>query len=499
MGLRSRVLSHDPAGTARPLLLSHLECSSDRAHGLHVLIQVSKLRRFALLPALTACALACAACLAAAAPAATITVTSSDPADASTPNACAGGPDDCTLAAAIDKANADADSDVIEFAGGITTLVLNAALPDVTEPLTINGAGSVDIDGSAGFGTTCSGGSSYAIDTTGAPTQILGLAIHGVCGRAIRSSAPAPSIRIGPRRADNSVSISGNSADGSVEIFRSDASGEGLASFQASVPVIAGAYALKLDPEPGPSDSFTAIATGSNGISSGFSGLASVPGDLQSPTLVNAVATSNNSVRLDFNEQLGGGSMTPASFALSMGGINRQITSVDISGHSLYLGSATTPWSTGEAGAVTFTGNGRVADVSGNELLGQPLATVFAGPGELAPPVISRFYLKWNKFCKSITRRCKRRKQTYLYTRLDKPARVVFNVYRATTPRRFVLSFVHKLPAGTNKSRLYATMNGRTMPSRRWLLVEATAEDVARNYSVPVSARFKIVTRNSQF
>jgi hypothetical protein len=210
----------------------------------------------------------------------------------------------------------------------------------------------------------------------------------------------------------------------------------------------------------------------------------------------NAVATANNSVRLDFNESVNG-SITGAlgAFALKMGAANRQITSVDVSGNSLYLGSASTPWSAGEAGQVALTGNGRVTDVTGNEVLGEPTKTVFAGPGKLNVPVISKFRTSPSKFCQRKTSKC-RRGQTYLYITLSEDARVVFNVYRAKG-RKFVVRYVRKLPKGTSKTRLFGSINGRTLPATS-LLVNAIAEDAARNYSAPVDAAFKVVTRKSQ-
>jgi hypothetical protein len=183
------------------------------------------------------------------------------------------------------------------------------------------------------------------------------------------------------------------------------------------------------------------------------------------------------------------------AFSLKMGAANRQITSVDVSGNSVYLGSASTPWSTGEAGAVSFTGSSRVTDPSGNEVIGTPTRTVYSGPGELYVPVVSRFRTNPSKFCRKKTSQC-RRGQTYLYITLNKPARVVFNVYRAKG-RKFVVKYVRKLPAGTSKTRLFGTINGRTLPAAS-LIVNAVAEDPARNFSAPVDAAFKVVTRKSQ-
>lgn len=433
----------------------------------------------------------CCALLAADASAQSYVVDSSS--DAATPNACTGAANDCTLRGAIGLVNSDVAPDDISFSG-VSTITIGSPLVPITNTLTIDGAGATKIVGSGGY--SCAGGN-FAIDATTAQVQILGLAIHDVCGRAIKSALSAPTIQVGPRRADNSVPINGAAAGAGVEIFRADTSGEALSLFTnagAPVPVAGGTYSY-VPPAPlAPSDKFTAATTG-GGITSTFSGVAAVPSDLTSPTLTRAVAIANNAVRLDFDEQVGGALHgVTGAFTLSMAGVNRQITSVDISGNSVFLGSATTPWATGEAGTVGFTGSGRVTDVAGNELIGQPTAPVLAGPGELSGPVISRFRTSPSKFCRRVTSKCNKRKQGYIYLSLNKPSRVAFTVYRAKK-RSFVVKFVRKLDAGSTRLRLFPTMNGRTMPATS-LYVEAVAEDSARNFSAPVRAPFKVVTRN---
>src|SRR4051794_40731517 len=59
-------------------------------------------------------------------------------------SACTVAPDDCTLRAAINAANANAGADTITFSmgAGTHTLVIGSALPAITESVTIDGYSS---------------------------------------------------------------------------------------------------------------------------------------------------------------------------------------------------------------------------------------------------------------------------------------------------------------------------------------------------------------------
>ncbi len=428
--------------------------------------------------------------LAGAASAATFTVsTGTDP----SPDGCA--PGNCSLREAIDQANANTGDDVVAFAGGVTTVTLSGPLPLVTEKLSITGGGTVKVVGSGGYQGAC-GPSDYAFSAS-APLAIASLPIYGVCGRAVSSATPAPTVQVGPRRADNTVSISGQAAAGTVEIYRADApaqSGEAFSSFATGI-ASSGSYSYALSPLPTAGSKFAASVTTPGGASSTFSAPATTPADLDSPTLQRAVAVANNAVRLDFSESISAGLIgQTAAFALNMGGAGREITNVGVDGSSIYLTTLTTPWGTGEAGTISLTGNGRVADVAGNELIGQPSVPVYAGPGEFAAPVVSKAKINPGRFCQTKTRKCSKRTQTYIYFSLNKPSRVVFTVMRAKG-RKFVVRYVNRLERGQIKSRVRGTINGRKLPATN-LIVRVVAEDAARNYSAPVEVPFKVVTRN---
>lgn len=405
----------------------------------------------------------------------------------------------CTLRDAIFAANLAAGTDQIKFTPG-TYVVLDGLLPPVTEKVTINLAfADATVSGSSTYITAhCLADSDYALDLTNplaAGSTVSGVPFFALCDRAIKSPVAAPTIAIGPRRADNSVSVSG-SAPGAVQVdfFSADGADTGEKegdNYEFSPPVSGGSYTYPLTPVPAAGKWFNATATGAAGTS-GFAQRTRVPDDLVSPSLVAAVAVSNSRVRLDFDEAIGPGSVAPQAFTLAVGDVDRPLTTAGVSGNSVYLDSSL-PWLSGETGGFTTTGAGaRVADNAGNELLGLPSAAVYAGPGAIDVPLISNFRFSPNRVCRKVTIRCKRAR-VYVYVTLNKPARVVFRVFRGSKRSRQLVTFVHRLKAGRNKFKMTAVVSGRQLPTST-LTLRATAQDVARSWSVPVDAPFRVVT-----
>jgi hypothetical protein len=412
--------------------------------------------------------------------------------DASLQGCAAGGAPDCSLRGAIEKANGVAGADTITFASGLA-IVIDTPLPAVTQQLTINAYTSpgTAVIGSGSY--DCNAGT-YAIDITAAPAQILGLPFRAVCGRAIKSNLADPTIAVGPRRADDTVWITGTAPGaGVVDIFSADSGSDprDADEFITAPAAPGGSFAYRPPAVPAAGEKFTATGIAADGTSN-FALRATTPSDLTSPSLNNAVAISNSRVRLDFSETLGGASGNPAAFALGMANVGRPLVAASAVGNSVFLDSAL-PWATGEAGAVGMTGTGRVVDPTGNELIGVPTAQVFAGPGELDGPVISGFRLSPNRFCQRATRACKR-KTTNVYLTLNKPARVIFKVARGTRKRSELVAFVHRLKAGRNKFKFDAVVSGRTLPATV-LTIRAVAQDVARTLSAPVDTPLKIVKK----
>ncbi|MGB0873215.1 MAG: hypothetical protein ACPGYP_08790, partial [Solirubrobacterales bacterium] len=399
----------------------------------------------------------------------------------------------CSLPGAILEANDALGEDDITFATDYS-IAIDTALPDVTDPLTINAEGqAIVVSGSGAY--LCDTGE-FALDITdidAVPTYVRGISFNAVCGLAIRSNVPPPSIRVGPRRSNNTVGISGASGTASeVDVFRvggGAVSGEATEFFQLT-GTAGGNYFFLPSPTPSGGERFAAIASGPQG-SSNYSAATTTPFDLASPGMFFAVGGSNSSVRVDFNESIWPTSANPAAFALTVGGIGRPVVGTLVSANSVFL-FTNVPWATGEAGTVALTGAGRLTDYTGNEVLGQPIAPVFAGPGELTPPTISNFRFSPQKMCARKRRTC-RRNYTYAYISLNKDARVVFKVYRGKkSRRRELVTFIRRLKAGRNKLRIRSSINGRRLPAST-LTLRAVAQDVARTESEPADALFRLV------
>lgn len=413
--------------------------------------------------------------------------------------ACTAAAGDCTLPDAIDTANSNTGGDTISFA--LSSVVLDEPLPAVTDPVTINGfPTAVTVSGSPAYATNCTPGL-YAFDLTDSgavPSSVRGLPIYDVCNRAIKSNVAPPTIKVGPRRFDNTVSINGQAAAGAtVDVFAADGPDTGSNEgddFLATVSAPAGGYSYTPGSEPVAGQKFTAVQYNGSG-GSNFATRAETPSDLTSPTLLRAVAVSNSGVRLDFNEPIAPASAVPSAFTLSVASIPRAIASATASGSSVFLESSV-PWLTGEAGSAVLSGTVRVTDAVGNEALGQPAVEVNAGPGEAVLPQITSMRLSPNRFCKKVTRRCRRGSSAVLIA-VNKPARVIFEVRRGGKRSRTMVTFVRRLDAGRNRVKLSGVVSGKQLPATI-LALRATAQDVARSLSPPVEAVFRVVTDKSK-
>jgi CSLREA domain-containing protein len=93
---------------------------------------------------------------------------------------CDDGTGSCTLRAAIEEANATPGSDTISFSG-VTAIAPVVALPAITEAVTIDGSGGVELDGSFAGG----GADGLTVAWPGSSVSIQHMAIHGFDGAGI--------------------------------------------------------------------------------------------------------------------------------------------------------------------------------------------------------------------------------------------------------------------------------------------------------------------------
>jgi CSLREA domain-containing protein len=448
------------------------------------------------LPYVVALCVACSAAFAAE-PAAAATFTVNNTGDGA--GSC---PATCTLRAAINAANAhDNDPgvvDLIEFSGsGTITLGSASPLPTPDEPVTIDaGSSSVEVTGGATYVAACLSDSSlYALDLTdpaASGSSVRRVAFNGVCGRAIESTLAAPAIRVGPRRTDNTLPITGNGSGSAtaVDLYNADAGdadGE-ASSFFAATSVAGGAFYYLAPVEPTPGTLFTATFTDA-GSTSSFAARTAVPSDIASPTLLRALAVSRYTVRVDFSEAISQASLSPADFALSMGGSARPVTAATAIGNSVFVDTSV-PWKAGEAGGVNLTGAGVVTDSVGNEILGAPSTRVYPSTGKTDKPVVRSLSIRPGKICKKKTRKCKRT-ATRMRVSLNEPARITTTIVRAQRKPKQIVRFRDKLDEGVSWVKIKNEMVGRKLPRGR-MVVTVVAEDVARNTSDPAETIFEV-------
>jgi hypothetical protein len=289
---------------------------------------------------------------------------------------------------------------------------------------------------------------------------------------------PAPTdLRVGPRRADGSLPITGNSQPGTIELFRGDPM-TGPQEFTAEAP--GGAFAFALNPEPAPGERFSATLTDSASNTSQFASV-TTPGDLTSPRIVAGVATSLDQVRVTPSEPIAATSVQPEDFSLVMAGSERAVTGVSVApdGSSVTLTSAT-PWLHGEAGSVALRAPAGFTDPSGNEspLLGP--VRVGGAPGDFVSPRISTLRINpRRKVCITKGPRCKKPgTQVSFISSEDGDAYFTFlRGNRVLGQRRYAAK------PGRNRIRFDGRLRGRKLTAGRYT-VRVGVEDAVGNLSL---------------
>ena len=444
----------------------------------------------------------------------------------------------CTLRAAIQQANATPEPDTIEFADplGAATIRPATPLPTITAPLTIDGGGDITIAPGDTFPATFPllvvnapsssvpsstlrlltlegdpagpgragplvrvGASDVLIDRVVARNSAddgIELAAAAQRVRFTRSPiyAPAagrepialepganggigpPSLRIGPRRGDGLLPVTGSAPDGVVELFRGDPA-IGPITFAADSP--GGNFTFLPTPEPAPGEKLSATATDTSGNTSPFA-VATTPSDVVSPALLGGVATSLSDVRIQPSEPLDPATVQVDDFTLVMAGTERPLGGATVApdGSSVTLHSAT-PWLNGEAGIVTLRGAAGVADPAGNQNLLPAPVRVGGAPGDfIAPAVTSLKVNPKSRICISKGPRCPR-PGTYVSFVSSEDGEAVFTFVRG---RRTLGTRRYAIEPGRNRIRFDGRIRGRKMTAGRYKLYVGV-EDAVGNIS----------------
>jgi hypothetical protein len=281
-------------------------------------------------------------------------------------------------------------------------------------------------------------------------------------------AAPA-SVRVGPRRADGALPVTGTTAvPGALELF-----GGPQLGFALGAAVGGGDFSVVPSPEPAPGETLGATLTDAAGDTSEYA-LATVPADVASPHLVAAVASSNNSIDILASEPIDPATVQPEDFAVQMTGVNRAVIGVSVSGDrvSLLFSDA---WEAGEAGMLRLAAPGAIADAAGNVSLAPADIHVGGAPGDFIAPVVTGLRLSPSKrLCWTIGPHCKRAGAAIIFRSSENGDAwaTVLRGSRRIGERRF-----HGQP-GSNFIRFDGKVLGRRLPPGRYRMYMAMQDEV---------------------
>ena len=379
---------------------------------------------------------------------------------------------------------------------------------------------SPDIAGAGGDGIALAGNgarvTSGTIHDNGGNGVSLGgqnnvvshVTLYGNGGKPIAGSpganggiSPPAALRIGPRRADGSLPLTGN-ASGSVELWSGDPSTHSAPSFLDTISA-GGDFTYNFPTEPQPGAVFAASVTGGSGTSE-FATVA-VPADVVSPDAAFARALDTQNVRVDFTEPLDPASVQKEDFKLTMAGVDQPLASATVSPDGSYVTLATVPvattsrtktararasgWRAGEAGYVDFTGAGAVTDAAGNAMLTTPRLRVAAAPGDFLAPLGGKLAVTPRTICLTRGRNCRKPGMTIKFTTTEAgKATLLIKRSNVTVGKRLYGNVV----AGPNTLKFNGRLGARKLRAGRYRLLIFVQDQVGNITDQPPIVLFSV-------
>jgi hypothetical protein len=374
----------------------------------------------------------------------------------------------------------------IEVAGNGT----NVTQPDISNvagPGILVSGGSASITGGQIHSNTGDG-----VAITGQNDRVSHVVFYANGGKPIANGAganggiaPPQNLRIGPRRADGSLPLTGT-ASGSVELWSGNPSTTTPPSFLAAFSS-GGDFTYSFPSEPAPGSVFAASVTGGSGTSE-FATVA-VPSDVTSPMPASARALDTSNVRVDFSEPLDPSSVQPEDFKLTMAGAERQITGVSVAPDGGFVTLTSSGWQAGEAGYVDLTSPGAVNDSSGNAMQTAPRLRVAAAPGDFLAPLGGRLSVSPRTICLTSGRGCRRTGMTIKFVTSEAgKARLVIKRSNKTVGTRLYGNIV----AGLNTLKFNGRLNSRKLRAGRYRLLMYVQDKVGNITDQPPIVLFNV-------
>jgi hypothetical protein len=297
--------------------------------------------------------------------------------------------------------------------------------------------------------------------------------------------APPQNLRIGPRRADGTLPLTGN-ASGTVEMWSGSPFSASAPSFLTGFSA-AGDFSYNFGTEPAPGSVFAASVTGGSGTSE-FATVA-VPSDVSSPIVSFARAIDTTNVRVDFNEPLDPASVQREDFKLTMAGADRAISSLSVAPDGTFVTLTSSGWKAGEAGYVELTSPGAVSDSAGNAILTAPRLRVAAAPGDFVAPLGARLAVTPKTICLTRGRNCRKPGMTIKFiTSEPGKARLLIKRSNKTVGSRLYGNIV----AGLNTLKFNGRLASRKLRAGRYRLLMYVQDPVGNVTDQPPIVLFSV-------
>jgi parallel beta helix pectate lyase-like protein len=394
----------------------------------------------------------------------------------------------------VSGANATIASPALAATSG-NGIEIGGASTSVTSPEIAGSGGAGIVVG--GSGATISGGHIHGnagdgVSITGQNDTVTHVVFDGNGGKPIATApganggiAPPQNLRIGPRRSDGSLPLTG-SAGGTVELWAGSPFSSSPPSFEASISA-SGDFSYNFPSEPAPGSVFAASVTGGAG-SSEFATV-SVPADVSSPIASFARALDTANVRVDFTEPLDPASVQSEDFKLTMAGADRAISGLSVSPDGRFVTLTSSGWRAGEAGYVELTSPGAVSDSSGNALLAPPRLRVAAAPGDFLAPLGARLRVTPKTICLTHARNCRKPGMTIKFV-TSEPGKALLLIKRGD--KTLGSRLYGKIVAGLNTLKFNGRLGSRKLRAGRYRLLMYVQDQVGNVTDQPPIVLFSV-------
>lgn len=388
------------------------------------------------------------------------------------------------------------DSPRIDTVGG-TGILVSASNATISSPeISAGKADGIQVtgDGASISSGRIHGNAGNGVTMTGQNDSVSHVVFFGNAGKPVANGpganggiAPPANLRIGPRRPDGTLPLTGTSSAGTLELWSGDPSGAAEPTF-VDASSVSGGFTYNFGADPAPGSVVAASVTGAGLGTSEFATVA-VPSDIVSPVFVSARALDTSMVRIDASEPLDPASVQKDAFTLTMAGVRRKIDSVSVAPDGRFVTLTSSGWKAGEAGAVDVGGPGTFADAAGNASLAPARLRVFAAPGDFVAPLGGRLAISPRTICLTRAHGCSRPGMTIKFVSTESgKAMLVVMRGNVTIGRRLYTNIV----AGANTLKFNGRLGARKLRAGRYRLLIYVQDQVGNMTDQPPIQLFSV-------